>query len=236
MTRPAPPQQMDFSPKLPKIPQLESYKGSLPEDYWSTWPHSPLSWIPSSWINSDALCSLAEEIHFPDMHTINSLAAGLKSGVTNGARGAGRLPAHGKNLSSFYDNGYRAADAIASWVHDKLIAGPLDRLVRFIVNGCHLILLLPLYQWFIQSIDYSLTLSLLHCLMNFLYSVHTYSHYINIESIYLCFDILVKSLLSWAPPPPIYLQTLISQKILCLMINSLINLSFSRISYLNLLI
>ena len=173
MTRPAPPQQLDFSPKLPQIPQLESYKGSLPEDYWSTWPHSPLSWTPSSWINSDALCSLAEEIHFPDMHTIYSLAAGLKSGVTNGARGAGRLPAHGKNLSSFYDNGYRAADAIASWVHDKLIAGPLDRLVRFIVNGCYLLLILPLYHWFIQLIDCSLTLSLLHCLMNYMYFVHT---------------------------------------------------------------
>ena len=127
MERPPPPQQLDFTPKLPLIPQLRSYRGLLPDDYWSTWPSSPLSWTPASWIDSNALYSLAREIDFPDMHNVINLANELRSGVKNGAQGAGRLPAHGKNLSSFYDNGFRAADAIASWVNDKLVAGPLDR-------------------------------------------------------------------------------------------------------------
>lgn len=42
-------------------------------------------------------------------------------------RHPGRLPAEARNLKSFHDAGYRSMDAIAAWVSQGLVCGPLER-------------------------------------------------------------------------------------------------------------
>ena len=64
---------------------------------------------------------------FPHMDRVVKIAEDLRSGVRNGAQGAGRLPSTGRNLSSFYEHGVKSIDAVAKWVFDGLVTGPLNR-------------------------------------------------------------------------------------------------------------
>ena len=68
-------------------------------------------------------------IGFPDMQWVNRVADSLENGFRIGARGQGRANAEGKNLKSFYEEGYKAADAVADWITKGLMTGPFDRLV-----------------------------------------------------------------------------------------------------------
>ena len=65
--------------------------------------------------------------NFPDMEYVDTVASQLTYGVSLGFRGAGRLPSEAKNLRSFLNAGYRSMDAIATWVTQGLVCGPLRR-------------------------------------------------------------------------------------------------------------
>ena len=125
MQRPALAKEIIFTPKMPDIPALSSYRGNLPDYFWAAWPYSGLSITPSPWINPDAL--VANSMSFPQMNKVVKIAEDLRSGVRNGAQGAGRLPLTVRNLSSFYEHGIRSVDTVAKWVFDELVAGPLNR-------------------------------------------------------------------------------------------------------------
>ena len=129
--RPDAPVPVPFVPKCSYIPKLESYRGVLPPEYWATWPRKELDPVPRPWISPTRLRSFAMSIGFPDMQWVNRVADSLENGFRIGARGQGRANAEGKNLKSFYEEGFKAADAVADWITKGLMTGPFDRLVNF---------------------------------------------------------------------------------------------------------
>ena len=60
---------------------------------------------------------------FPKLDWVKRIAKSLTTGVDLGFRGAGRLPGEGKNAKSLIEKGYRAYDAVARWVDQKLVSG-----------------------------------------------------------------------------------------------------------------
>jgi len=126
--RPEPISPGSFTPKMPKIPRLESYNvDSHPDEYWKTWPYNPLPNKVESWIKPKRLIRRAKRMKFPKLDWVKRIAKSLTTGVDLGFRGAGRLPGEGKNAKSLIEKGYRAYDAVARWVDQKLVSGPLKR-------------------------------------------------------------------------------------------------------------
>ena len=128
--RPDDPVPPPFEPKVPSIPRLDNYRGVLPDEYWAHWPRKELDWTPKPWISPTKLRSLALSVGFPDLDRVMKVADQLENGFRIGARGQGRTNAEGRNLQSFYVEGYKASDAIADWIQKGLMTGPFDRLVR----------------------------------------------------------------------------------------------------------
>ena len=126
--RPEPVTPGSFTPKMPKIPKLDSYDtSSHPPEYWKTWPYNPLPNKVESWIRPRKLIRRAKRMKFPKLDWVRRVARELTTGVSLGFRGAGRLPGEGKNARSIIERGYRAYDAVACWVKQKLVCGPLKR-------------------------------------------------------------------------------------------------------------
>ena len=117
-----------FSPKMPKIPRLDNYDvESHPDEFWDTWPYFPMPSRVESWISPKKLIKRAKSSKFPKLEWVKSVAGDLTHGVDLGFRGAGRLEGEGKNAKSLISAGYRAYDAVASWVDQGLVSGPLTR-------------------------------------------------------------------------------------------------------------
>ena len=105
--RPAPHVIPIFTPKCPQVTELPRYDlDKFPSEYWEAFPRNPLS---------------------PGIHSWISPSHQLTHGVSLGFRGAGRLPAEAKNLRSFNEAGFRSMDAVAAWVSQGLVCGPLER-------------------------------------------------------------------------------------------------------------
>ena len=119
-----------FEPKCPELPVLDSYRGSFPQSYWDLWPKKELNSTPAPWISPTKLKSVALSMGYPHMEAVNKVADSLAAGVGNGARGAGRLNAQGRNLTSFFEHGRKALDALCDWVHKGLMAGPFKRYLK----------------------------------------------------------------------------------------------------------
>ena len=100
-----------FVPKC-NLPELEDYKGVLPDAYWDKWNKCELNLVPTSWINPYKFWRVAWDSNFPRLQQICEIVSQLHSGFSTGAEGASRLPARGENLPAFYTHAYRACDAI----------------------------------------------------------------------------------------------------------------------------
>ena len=142
--RPAPHVVPIFTPKCPQVKELPRYDlDKFPEWYWESFPRNPLSPGIHSWISPSRLKRRAVLSNYPDMEYVDTVAHQLTHGVSLGFRGAGihtlvinlsmnvkysgRLPAEAKNLRSFNEAGYRSMDAVAAWVSQGLVCGPLER-------------------------------------------------------------------------------------------------------------
>ena len=117
-----------FTPKVPSVKKLPRYDlDAFPSWYWDSFPRNPMSDKIDSWISAMKLRERALISNFPEMGYVETVAHQLTHGVPLGFRGAGRLPAEAKNLRSFNEAGYRSMDAIATWVKQGLVCGPLRR-------------------------------------------------------------------------------------------------------------
>ena len=126
--RPEQTQLPAFSPKMPKIPRLDNYDVEAhSEEYWSNWPFYPMPSRVKSWIDPKKLIKRARDSKFPKLDWVKKVARDLTHGVDLGFRGAGRLEGEGKNAKTLVRAGFRAYDAVASWVDQGLVSGPLTR-------------------------------------------------------------------------------------------------------------
>lgn len=123
--RPEEPIPPPFVKNHPEVPSLECYEGEYSDEFWSKWPRVPL---PKK-ANSPIIVN-AYERHCKssgvDSELLDRVVTNLREGAQLGARGAGRLPAQGKNLKNFYALGEKSLDAMCTWLHSDppFMAGP----------------------------------------------------------------------------------------------------------------
>ena len=112
--------------KNPEIMVLEDYR-SIPDNFWDAWPRVPLPTSVSPIINAKRFRRRCLEAGV-DQALVEKVVDRIQNGAALGARGAGRLPARGQNLSGFYEMGPRSVDTMVSWLKASpaLMAGPLE--------------------------------------------------------------------------------------------------------------
>ena len=114
-----------FKPKCPYIPVLPSYRGVLSEEWWAEWPSHTVTGRVRSWIDHVKLLDISKQLGYPDLDYVEDLCYDLEHGVRIGCDGSGRLPGRCKNIASTYQYGRECSDALARWIEQKLVIGPM---------------------------------------------------------------------------------------------------------------
>ena len=127
--RPVPelPPQKEFKPKM-GLTKLPNYKKLPLASYWNDWPKRTFEQaLPStSWVSSTKLKELATQYGYTDWARLERSVQRLDNGASIGCLGRGRLPTFSGNAPSTYEYGDRVADALAEWIKDGIMVGPLD--------------------------------------------------------------------------------------------------------------
>ena len=120
------PDKKVFKPKN-DLPVLDNYKGGAPDCFWAKFPVNIVQPAPPL-VNADRLMELALEAGFDDLTLLEAIVFDLKNGAKIGCKGEFRNPSKASNAPSVFenDNGRRVTDAIASWVKNKYVYGPVN--------------------------------------------------------------------------------------------------------------
>jgi len=116
--------QKEFKPKFPDIPKQADYKKFRRAD-WAKFPTNKEE-VGVSNIDSKALKSLADSLGCSDIPRLNKTLEWIKNGAEIGCKGDARCPTFSKNSKEAYKVGHQVTDAIACWIRDKYVQGPVE--------------------------------------------------------------------------------------------------------------
>lgn len=122
--RPSEPEMKIFKPKV-DLPVLDSYRGGADQDFWDKFPKN-LKFPGKSLIDPDIFEGLLKEygvVHDMTIPVLND----LRYGASLGCRGEARLPTRSSNAPSAFEYGRQTTDAIAAWVVNGFVYGPVER-------------------------------------------------------------------------------------------------------------
>ena len=109
------------------LPVLDDYQGEAPASYWEVFPENLIQPAPPS-VNADRLRELALDCGYEDLTLLEAIVFDLKHGAKIGCEGHYRNPTRATNAPSAYAdrNGEKVSDAVASWVKNKFVYGPIN--------------------------------------------------------------------------------------------------------------
>ena len=110
------------------LPELDSYNGILPQDYWDKWEKKTYEELTPamSWVNPDKLWAVASRLKYKDKQgRLQRAMVNLSRGALIGCKGPSRLPTSHPNSQSAADYGVRVADSLQTWIKEGLCFGPL---------------------------------------------------------------------------------------------------------------
>ena len=107
------------------LPRLRSYREDPVPGFWEKFPvnKEAAGW---SLIKGDKLRVLAERVGYRGAQ-LDLLLKDLGSGADVGCRGSSRKATWSGNAASAYEFGEQVTDAVASWVVNGFVMGPVDR-------------------------------------------------------------------------------------------------------------
>jgi len=114
----------EFKPKFAAIPIQEDYR-NVSEDLWKHFPTNDLE-IGKSNINWRELKKLADSLGTNNPERLEKVIGWIKNGAEIGCRGQFRNPSVSKNTKESYLVGRQVTDAIACWVRDGYVRGPIE--------------------------------------------------------------------------------------------------------------
>ena len=127
MTLEQEPELKVFTPANSNLRVMESYEGTLGDDYWDGWTKNPYRSEKGSMISHDEVRKVAKELNFSEVKKVEEIAIMLEHGADIGVEGEGRWPSQEANNASVYQFGSRVADALQTGVKDGILYGPLKR-------------------------------------------------------------------------------------------------------------
>jgi len=116
-------QQKEFKPKFPEIPEQEDYH-EIPDEVWEIFPTND-NRLGKSNINAGALKKLADSLGTSDSRRLEKVLDWIKNGAEIGCTGDFRRPTVSKNAKDAYGVGRQVTDAVACWIRDKYVRGPV---------------------------------------------------------------------------------------------------------------
>jgi len=114
----------EFKPKFPEIDVQKDYH-NITDEAWSKFPVNKNS-VGRSNINGLALKRTADALGCSDQERMHRVLNRIKAGADIGCRGVHRSPTVSKNSREAYKVGRQVTDAIASWVKDGYVQGPVE--------------------------------------------------------------------------------------------------------------
>jgi hypothetical protein len=138
---PPAPAQKQFKPKF-ELPVITDYSKAANSQFWSDFPSNSLK-VGTAPVSATRLKSWANAVGCSDRERLTAVCRDLENGADIGCRGSYRQPTSSSNASSAMTHGAQVTDAVADWVTQGIVAGPLDpktRPANAKVNGimCHL--------------------------------------------------------------------------------------------------
>jgi len=112
-----------FRPKFPGIPEQLDYH-SINEEGWKNFPVN-METRKKSNIDGRALKGLADSLGCSDQKRLEKVLKWIAEGAEIGCVGPARAPSFSKNTKDAYKVGRQVTDAIAAWVKDKYVRGPV---------------------------------------------------------------------------------------------------------------
>ena len=131
------PAKKPFKPKCPELPQLQSYVGSAPKDFWEKFPSNRNIHGKSPFkMNPDRLEELAAEAGVCDQFMVKSVADDIRFGADLKVDGDKCKPNISRNAPSAFKRGREVTDTIAAGVKKKILVGPLETApTKAVVSG-----------------------------------------------------------------------------------------------------
>jgi hypothetical protein len=120
---PLPPTK-SFVPKN-ALPTLTDYAANADETFWRIFP-SNMNMTGKSSVSSTRLRSWANAVGCGDRERLEAVCRDLDNGADIGCRGEPRKASLSSNAPSAHECGAEVTDAIATWVKQGIVAGPLD--------------------------------------------------------------------------------------------------------------
>ncbi len=120
---PLPPKKI-FSPKN-TLPNIADYSVAASDKFWAAFPTNPKLTGKSS-VSSTRLRFWANAIGCGDRERLEAVCRDLDNGADIGCRGDPRNASFSSNAPSAFECGAEVTDAIATWVKQGIVAGPLD--------------------------------------------------------------------------------------------------------------
>ena len=121
--RPQDPPRKIFKPKV-DLPILDSYQEGAGPEFWEKFP-SNLKFPGKSMIDPDALERLLKKYKVVSP-LIEPVLNDLRYGAALGCRGDARKPTRSSNAPSALEFGRETTDAVAAWVLNGFVYGPVD--------------------------------------------------------------------------------------------------------------
>ena len=115
----------EFKPKVAGIPRLADYHGPPDAGFWDRFPVNTVTQAVSR-INRGALLAVVADIGISDRNRLDKVLDDLLRGADIGCVGHARAASVSGNAPDSYANGPQVTDAIAAWVLEHYVLGPVD--------------------------------------------------------------------------------------------------------------
>jgi len=116
--------QKPFKPKFPEIPVQKDYR-SIDQAGWDAFPVNEAR-VGTSNLKGGAVKKIADALGCQDKERLVTVLDRIKNGADIGCRGEFRSPSVYKNSRDSYKVGRQVTDAVASWVKEGYVRGPVE--------------------------------------------------------------------------------------------------------------
>jgi hypothetical protein len=122
------PAKKKFKPKF-DLPPIANYNAAADHQFWQTFPSNRIK-LGTSPVSAVRLRAWANAVGCSDRDRLNTVCRDIENGADIGCRGEYRNPTTSSNAPSAIQHGAEVTDAVADWINQGIVAGPLDPSLR----------------------------------------------------------------------------------------------------------
>jgi len=122
------PPKKEFKPKF-DLPPITNYNSAADTQFWQAFPSNKETEGVSP-VSAVRLRSWANAVGCDDRERLEAVCADIENGADIGCRGEFRNPTSSSNAPSAIQHGKEVTDAVADWVTQGIVSGPLDPAAR----------------------------------------------------------------------------------------------------------